>query len=169
MNFDFLIGGKVASWTNMYGEVSGTAASSAKINDRGVNEREPVAKGGGVHVVGVDTDGNPVDTYLNAYQWYHQKYYDTDSYMYDRTYVKMRELSFGYTFSRAQLKKYTKGVLSSASLSFVATNPWLIYSAVPNIDASEISTSSTSRYAQSIEGGSAGSTRSFGLTVKVGF
>ena len=169
MNFDFLIGGKVASWTNMYGEVSGTAASSAKINDRGVNEREPVAKGGGVHVVGVDTDGNPVDTYLNAYQWYHQKYYDTDSYMYDRTYVKMRELSFGYTFSRAQLKKYTKGVLSSASLSFVATNPWLIYSAVPNIDASEISTSSTSGYAQSIEGGSAGSTRSFGLTVKVGF
>lgn len=169
MNFDFLIGGQVASFTNMWGEVSGTAVSTAKINDRGVNEREPIEKGGGVHVTGVDTEGNPVDTYVNAYQWYHNKYNDTDSYIYDRTYVKMRELSLTYTLTRNQLKKWTKGYLNSASISFVATNPWLIYSAVPNIDASEIMSNYSDGYTQSYEGGSAGSTRSFGLTVKLGF
>lgn len=164
MNFDFMIGGQIASWTNMYGETSGTAASTAKLNDRGVNEREPVAKGGGVHLKGVDAaTGEPVDCYVNAYGYYHDiKGQDSEAYMFDRTYLKLREVSLGYSFSRKQLQNWTKGFVNSASLSFVATNPWLIYSAVPNIDGSEI----TSTY---YEGGSTISTRSFGLTLKVGF
>ena len=162
MSFDFMIGGQIASFTNMWADVSGVAAKTAEINDRGVNVREPVSKGGGVHLTGVDVDGNPVDTYVGAYQFYHQNYYDAWTAMYDRTYLKMRELSFSYTLNRAQLNKWTKGAVSSASISFVANNPWLIYSAVPNIDGSEI----THSY---YEGGSVISTRSFGLTVKLGF
>ena len=161
-NFDFMIGGKMVSWTNMWATGSGTAKNTAAVNDRGVNVREPVAKNGGVHVTGVDQEGNKVDTYMNAYHYFHyQAYYDNDNWVYDRTYLKMREVSLNYAFTRSQLSKLNIG-LESASISVVATNPWLIYSAVPNIDPSETGTNW-------LEGGQASSTRSLGVTVKLGF
>jgi len=161
-SFDYSVGGKLVSWSNMWGSGSGILASSSKLNNNGVNEREPIAKGGGVHVVGVDADGNEVDCYMNAYNYYHyQAYYDNDNWVYDRSYLKMREASITYTLPRELLKKMNIG-LHSASISVVATNPWLIYSAIPNIDPSE----SSSNY---IEGGQAPSTRSFGATLKLMF
>ncbi len=161
-SFDFQVGGSIASWTNLWGEGSGLIKSTASVNDNGVNVREPIAKGGGVHVTGVDEDGNSVDCYMNAYRYYSYKaMYDNDSWVYGRTYVKMRELSVGYDIPSAFLSRLKIG-LSQASVSFIATNPWLIYSAIPNIDPSESSTNY-------IEGGQAPSTRSFGLTVKLTF
>lgn len=162
-SFDYMIGGQMVSWTNMWSTGSGTNAQTASLNNNGVNEREPISKGGGVYVTGIDsTTGEEVSCYMNAYNYYHyQAYYDNDNWVYDRTYLKMRELSLSYNFSPALLAKAKIG-LSSASVSFVATNPWLIYSACPNIDPSESSTNW-------IEGGQAASTRSFGLTVKLGF
>ena len=132
------------------------------MNDKGVNVREPISKGGGVRVDGVDKDGNAVVAYMNAYQYYHElSNIDLDEWIYDRTYVKMRELSLSYDFPKNLLKKAGIG-LNDASISFVANNPWLIYSACPNVDPSE----SGSNY---IEGGQAAATRSFGFTVKLGF
>lgn len=161
-SFDFMIGGDLVSWTNMWSTGSGTAAASAKINDNGVNEREPIVNGGGVKVEGVDKEGNPVSCYMNAYNYYHYKaYYDLDEWVYSRSYLKMRELSVSYEFPKSLLAKAGIG-LTKASVSFVATNPWLIYSACPNIDPSESNSSF-------IEGGQAASTRSFGFTVKLGF
>ena len=160
--FDFSIGGQIVSWTNLWGMGSGMIAASAALNDNGINEREPLSKGGGVHVKGVDESGNPVDCYMNAYQFYHyEAYYDNDRWVYDRTYVKMRELSMGYDLAPSLLNKLNIG-LTSASISFVANNPWLIYSAAPNIDPSESNTNW-------LEGGQAASTRSFGFTVKLDF
>lgn len=161
-NFDFMIGGKMVSWTNLWSTGSGTNASTARNNDRGVNEREPIVNGGGVKVEGVDQDGNPVSCYMNAYYYYHYKaYYDLDSWVYSRSYLKMRELSVSYEFPKALLAKAKIG-LSNASISFVASNPWLIYSACPNVDPSETGDNW-------LEGGQAASTRSFGVTVKLGF
>ncbi|MDD4515474.1 SusC/RagA family TonB-linked outer membrane protein [Massilibacteroides sp.] len=161
-NFDFMIGGQMVSWTNMWSTGSGTNASTAKLNDRGVNVREPLNANGGVRVDGVDADGNAVTTYMNAYYYYHYKaYYDLDEWVYDRTYVKMRELSVTYDFPKALIAK-TKTGLSNASISFVATNPWLVYAACPNVDPSEAGDNW-------LEGGQAAATRSFGLTVKLGF
>ena len=134
---------------------------TAAVNDKGVNVREPVAKGGGVRVDGVDPDGNPLTTYINAwYYFYYKQQYDLDSWIYKRTYLKMRELALNYSVPRNIINK-VKGI-SAASVSLIATNPWLIYSAVPNIDPSE----SGSNWQ---EGGQAASTRSFGLTVKLTF
>ncbi|MBP3518116.1 MAG: SusC/RagA family TonB-linked outer membrane protein [Parabacteroides sp.] len=161
-NFDFMIGGKMVSWTNMWSTGSGTNAASARINDKGVNEREPIVNGGGVKVEGVDKEGNPVSCYMNAYTYYHYKaYYDLDSWVFSRSYLKMRELSVNYEFPKALLAKAKIG-LSNASVSFVASNPWLIYSACPNVDPSETGDNW-------LEGGQAASTRSFGFTVKLGF
>ena len=161
-NFDFMIGGQMVSWTNMWAAGSGLSGRTAEKNDKGISVREPVSKGGGVRVDGVDEDGKPVTAYLNSYQYYHYlANYDLDEWIYDRTYVKMRELSLTYDFPKNLLKKAGIG-LSNASVSFVANNPWLIYSACPNVDPSE----SGSNW---IEGGQAAATRSFGFTVKLGF
>lgn len=160
-SFDFSIGGQMASWTNMWGTASGTLSSSVGNNDKGKPIRESLANGGGIHMTGVDTEGNKVDTYVGAYYFMHNQCYVWEDWIYDRTYVKMRELSLGYEVPTSFLQK-TKTGITSASISLVATNPWLIYSAVPNIDPSE---SSNNYY----EGGQAVSTRSIGLTVNLAF
>lgn len=162
-NFDFMIGGSMVSWTNLWSTGSGTNASTALLNPNGVNEREPIVNGGGVLVEGVDSEtGDPVSCYMNAYTYYHYKaYYDLDAWVYKRSYLKMRELSLNYQFPTALLQKAKIG-LTNASISLVASNPWLIYSACPNVDPSETGDNW-------LEGGQAASTRSFGFTVKLGF
>lgn len=162
-DFDFMIGGQMVSWTNLWANGSGTAAETSYINNKGVNVREGISKGGGVYVKGVDsTTGKEVTAYMNAYNYFHyEANYDNDAWIYDRTYVKLRELSLSYTVPTSLLSKANIG-LNSASVSFVASNPWLIYSACPNVDPSEAGKNW-------IEGGQAPSTRSFGLTVKLSF
>ena len=104
----------------------------------------------------------PVTAYVNSYQYYHNlAQYDLDEWIYDRTYVKMRELSLTYEFAKSLVQKANIG-LTNASISLVASNPWLIYSACPNVDPSETGDNW-------LEGGQAASTRSFGFTVKLGF
>ena len=162
---DYMVGGQMVSWTNLWGEGSGLAAVTAEVNDRGVNVREPVQKGGGIHLTGVDADGNPKDGYMDAYYYYNYKStYNAASYVYDKTYVKLRELSLRYDFSRRVLDKIGVGI-QRASVAFVATNPWLIYSACPNIDPSEIDGASYNF----LEGGQALSTRTFGVTLNLTF
>ena len=174
MNFDFMIGGQMVSWTNMWGTGSGMLDNTVKNNSNGVCEREAIVNGGGVNVHGVDaTTGEEVDCLMNAYQYYHYlAEYDNDNWVYDRTYLKLREVSLAYQVDRKLLEKLNIG-LSTASVSFVASNLWLIYSACPNIDPSEMnvtgSTSSAKLQSAFIEGGQAPSTRSFGLTFKLGF
>ena len=164
-SLDFLVGGKIVSWTNMWGEGSGTLLATASVNPKGVNVREPVAAGGGVYIEGVDADGNPKSGYVDAYNWYHDKAtYDLDSWVYDRTYVKLREVSLRYDLPKKFLQNLGIG-LSQASVAVVATNPWLIYSAAPNLDPSEIA---GTEYGY-LEGGQAMSTRSVGLTINVTF
>ncbi|MCR5394462.1 MAG: SusC/RagA family TonB-linked outer membrane protein [Bacteroidales bacterium] len=171
VNFDYMIGGQMVSWTNMWGSGSGLLSRTAGNNSNGVNVREAICNGGGVDVHGVDaTTGAPVDCKMNAYYYYHyQANYDNDQWVYDRTYLKLRDVSLNYSFDRKQLERLNIG-LSDASVSFVASNLWLIYSACPNIDPSEMNVSSSDRLTTAfIEGGQAPSTRSFGLTVKLGF
>ncbi|MDR0961963.1 MAG: SusC/RagA family TonB-linked outer membrane protein [Mediterranea sp.] len=161
-SFDFSVGGKVVSISNMNAVGSGISTETVKLNKNGVNEREPISKGGGVFVKGVDSEtGESVEAWMNAYNYYHyQTRYDYGHWIYDASYVKMRELSLNYDLT--SLVKKTSLGLTNASISFVATNPLLIYSGVPNLDASELG-------GVWYEGGQAGGTRTFGLTVKLGF
>ena len=163
-NLDYVVGGKLVSWTNMWGAGSGLLDVTAELNDRGVNVREPVQKGGGVHISGVDKDGNPLDGYIDASYYFQYKYqYDNDGWLYDRTYVKLREVSLRYDLPKTFLNKVK--AIKRASVAFVATNPWLIYSACPNIDPSEMGGASYNF----LEGGQAVSTRSFGLSLNITF
>lgn len=168
-SFDFQIGGSLASATNMFGEASGLLASTAGNNDKGNEIRSGIENGGGVRIGGVVDNGNgqfsPMTTYLDA-QTYYQSYKSLlwENYVYDASYLKMREFSVSYDVPASFLKS-THTSIKRASISFVAQNPWLIYSGVPNIDPSE-SGSATYNYT---EGGQAASTRSFGCTVNLTF
>lgn len=165
-SLDYRIGGKLASITNMWLSGSGMAERTAGTNDRGGELRGSVANNGGVRVDGVvkGADGNYTDvtTYMDAYEYF-MNYEATlwEPYVYDATYVKMRELSLAWNIPTTWLSNLHLGI-TKASIAFVATDPFLIYSKVPNIDPSE----SDGGF---MEKGQAVSTRSFGFSVNVTF
>ena len=85
-------------------------------------------------------------------------------FVYDASYVKLREMSISYSLSGDQLKalKYFKG----ATFSVIGRNLWLIWSNVPNIDPE--STYSVSN-GQGYEYGSLPQRRSYGFNLKLNF
>ncbi|MCI6161136.1 MAG: SusC/RagA family TonB-linked outer membrane protein [Prevotellaceae bacterium] len=159
---DFQIGGSIGSVTNMFGEFSGMTESTTGLNDRGGEIRGDLSENGGVHLKGVTPAGEAVDTYVNANYYFESlKGNVWSQYVFDTSYVKLRELSLSYEFPKSLLAK--TGFIKQASLSFVAQNPWLIYSAMPNVDVSETAGAAYGF----LETGQAMSTRSFGFTVKL--
>lgn len=166
LNFslDYQVGGKFFSLTENWGTFSGLLAPTAALNDKGKNVRDPVAQGGGVHVVGVSAaDGKTVvDRYVDGYTYFHQYYFNrvAEPYIHDLSYVKLREISIGY---RLPIKKWNlSSWIQDANVSLVARNPWLIYSAASNFDPSEISYLSG-------EEGQLPATRSIGFNVRFSF
>lgn len=163
VNIDYSMGGKFFSLSNFWGDFSGLTSRTAELNDRGVAVRNAVEDGGGVHVTGVDEDGKPVDTYVDAYTYYHQFYTSkiSEKHVYDLTYVKLRELSFGYRFPVDRMGKMGK-YFTGATVSVIGRNFWLIYSKTKDFDPSEIS-------GVQGESGQFPGTRSIGVNVKLNF
>ena len=82
-------------------------------------------------------------------------------FVYDNSYVKCREITFGYTLPEKWLGK----VVKSLSVSFVARNPFIVWKNIPNIDPD--SGYNTSGFG--LEYGSLPSRRSYGFNVNVKF
>jgi TonB-linked SusC/RagA family outer membrane protein len=160
-NADWQIGGKFFSLSNMWGTFSGLTARTATVNDKGNPIRDLVANGGGVHVFGVDANGNKTDKYVEAQDYFHSLYYSKtfDPYVYDLTFVKLREVSLGYTLP---IKKWGVTWAQRAVLSVVARNPLLIYAKTNDFDPSEISNISG-------EAGNMPGTRGLGANLKISF
>jgi hypothetical protein len=163
VNFDYQVGGKFFSLSDMWGSYSGLTARTATVNDKGNPIRDAVANGGGVHVVGVDVDGKPVDTYVDAQTYFHNLYGNKtyDEFVYNLTFVKLRELSIGYEIPVSRMGNLGK-VMNRAVFSLVARNPFLIYAQTRDFDPSEISRIGGER-------GQFPGTRGFGFNLRVGF
>ncbi len=162
-NVDYQFGGKFFSLSDMWGTYSGLTARTSGLNDRGIPKRDPVEDGGGVKVVGIDqTTGQRVEHWVDAQEYYHGFYNSKafDPFVYDLTFIKLRELSVGYNLPVAKmgLSRY----IQSAYISFVAQNPWLIYAKSKDFDPSEVS------YAGGERGQFPG-IRSFGTNLKINF
>jgi len=82
-------------------------------------------------------------------------------FIYDNSYVKCREITFGYTFPEKMMGK----VVKSLSVSFVARNPFIIWKNIPNIDPD----SGYNTSGLGLEYGSLPSRRSYGFNVNVKF
>ena len=138
----------------------------------GMTQEEWTPTGGyivpGVIQTGVDESGNPIykpnDVPVNP-----EKYWQSASrncaamFVYDNSYVKCREITFGYTFPEKLLTplKVVKGL----SVSFVARNPFIIWKRIPNIDPD----SGYNTSGLGLEYGSLPSRRSYGFNVNVKF
>lgn len=162
---DFSIGGKIGSVTNQWLQGSGIGATTAAINDNGKNVRDPLEVGGGLFLSGVDKDGNPLEGYVDG-RSYFESYASPiwGPFVYDASYVKLREIALSYTFDKAMMERIGLG-LTGATISVVAQNPWLIYSGAPNFDPSE----TVNSYGNYLEVGQNVSTRSIGATVSLTF
>lgn len=164
-SLDYQIGGKSFYLSESWGWYSGLFKETAELNDKGKNVRDDVADGGGVHVVGVSSvdEKTPVDVYMDAQTYFHQFYNSqiAEPFIHDLTFVKLREISFGYAIpirKIGQLSKYIQG----AQLSIIARNPWLIYSDSKNFDPSE----NVNLYG---EDGQLPGTRSLGVNLRLKF
>ena len=80
--------------------------------------------------------------------------------VFDLSFIKLREVSIGYSIpvNKTSLGKW----LQTATVSVVARNPWLIYTANRDFDPSELGQS----YG---ENGQFPGSRSLGFNIKLGF
>ena len=84
-------------------------------------------------------------------------------FIYDNSYVKCREITFGYTFPEKMLSKLK--IVKDLSISFVARNPFIVWKRIPNIDPD----SGYNTSGLGLEYGSLPSRRSYGFNVNVKF
>jgi TonB-linked SusC/RagA family outer membrane protein len=164
---DFQKGGLFYSTTQMFTYYSGLHADTAGLNDIGNPLRDATDDGGGVHVQGVDEDGNTVDTYVEAQTYFGRLFGAHDKWLYDSTYVKLRQVRLGYTLPSSVLDNTP---FKRVDLSLIGNNLLLLYSKVPGLDPSEIEGqgSLTSPY-RAVEGGQLPPARTLGLNVKINF
>ena len=87
---------------------------------------------------------------------------DPSAFVYDNSYIKCREITLSYDFPREWLGKYVQGL----SLSFVATNPFIVWKNIPNIDPDSNYNNTTG---MGLEYGSLPSRKSYGFNINVKF
>jgi hypothetical protein len=165
LTFDYQFGGRFFSLSEQWGAFSGLLDQTAGLNDKGNPKRDPVSAGGGVRVTGVDArDGRtPVDVYVDAYDYFHQFYYQqiAEPFVHKLSYAKLRELSIGYSIPTNKLGKFGKSI-QGASVALTARNLFFIFRDSKNFDPSEIS-------GVQGEDGQMPGARTIGFNVKVSF
>lgn len=164
---DISKGGDLYSTDMKYGLATGLFKETAGLNDKGNPIRDLVADGGGmIYSDAVYADGSPNTTYVEAYDWFSGWLYDylpTAYHVYDASYVKLRELAFGYNIPS---KLLAKTPVSRVNISIVGRNLWIIHKNMPYYDP-EASLSAGN--IQGIADGAYPSTRTLGFNLSIGF
>ena len=140
---DIQKGGSLFSLDQWYGQGTGLYPNTVGNNDLGNPMRDPVIKNadgtyspksGGVILAGVTADGKTntkrvnADRYSGPFGWARNP---NSAYIYDASYVKLREAQISYRFSNKMLKNM--GV-KSLSLGLVGSNLWIIFKNLPYAD-----------------------------------
>lgn len=183
---DFQKGGDYYSVTKMFNAYSGLGIQTVGNNNLGNPIRDAVtdasgnsgltavatsgaaSTSGGVLVEGVDmTTGDPASYLVEASTHFGRLYGIAEEYLYDASYVKLRQMQLGYTFPSKVLKQMP---LDQVYVGVFANNLWLIYSSVDGIDPSELEEyQAGGADLRWIEGGQSPSARTIGLNVKLTF
>jgi len=150
---DYNFGNKILSATKFYATF------------RGLDKSTLVGRESGIHVTGVHADGTSSDVIVPA-QTYYQRLAGISKYnVLDGDYIKLRQVTLGYTFTEKALGNLP--LISSIQLSLVARNLFTLLKHSGNIDP-ESGFSTTVRYA-GIEGTSLPSVRTFGINANFKF
>lgn len=165
---DYQKGGQFFSRSKMLLVRTGMDPLTAELNDKGKNVRDAVADGGGVRIDGIsDATKTPVTVYVDARAYYNnivgRRVYE--DWVFDASYIKLREIRLGYTIGKKTIGKLP---VNSINIALIARNPAMIWQKAPKgLDPSELSTGS-----QSIgwyESGQANTVRSYGINLNVNF
>jgi len=181
-SFAFLIdvqsGGDIFSLDMYYGLATGLYAETAYLNDLGNPVRDPIVyntpgdptsgyapTSGGFINEGVNPSGKVNTTRIAAsnYGAFGYSKLPNSAFVYDASYVKLRQVSLSYTLPSALLKKT---FITGVTLTAVASNLWIIYKNLPHADPeSGLGAGNLQGYTT----GSLPSTRDFSLNLKLTF
>lgn len=165
---DYQLGGQFFSWSQMLAVKTGMAEITAALNDNGKNVRDPLGEGGGVKITGISAATKlPVTAYVDARSYYRTTLgtHVYEEWLYDASYIKLRELRIGYTFQRSSLPQLP---FNSVTLAFIARNPAMLWQKAPKgIDPSELSTGGSA--ISWLETGNLNTVRSFGINLNINF
>lgn len=171
ISLSFLIdvrkGGEVFSLDQYYGLATGLYEETAGTNDLGNPVRNSIADGGGIILQGVTADGkentNRVDIsdLFGAYGYYRNP---AAAFVYDASYVKLRELTLSTTLPATLLQKlkYVKGI----EFGIFGRNLWIIHKNLPYSDPEDLLSSGN---IQGYQSGAYPSTRVIGANLKFTF
>jgi TonB-linked SusC/RagA family outer membrane protein len=165
---DFQSGGQFFSWTKMLAIKSGQAEETAAMNDKGFNVRDPLASGGGVKVTGLSAaTKQEVTAYVDARSYFRNttgtKIYE--EWLFDASYIKLRELSLGFNLDPQLLHKTP---FKAVKIAVIARNPAMIWQKAPKgLEPSELSYGSGS--ISWLEKGEFQTVRSYGVRLNLSF
>jgi outer membrane receptor protein involved in Fe transport len=171
LSLSFLIdvrsGGSVFSLDRYYGLATGLQPETAGLNDLGNPSRNSIATGGGVIVDGVLSDGTPNTKRVSnsSYGLYGYLRNPASAFVYDASFVKLREVSLTFGLPKAVLAKVS--FLKTADFSIIGRNLWIIHKNLPDADPEEIA--SSGNYGQGYQGGAYPATRTIGANLRFGF
>ncbi|MCB0570997.1 MAG: SusC/RagA family TonB-linked outer membrane protein [Phaeodactylibacter sp.] len=180
---DFQVGGQFFSVTRMFNAYSGLGAETVANNDLGNPIRDPLVDNsgnevagssilaseagpntGGIRVDGVSETGEALSVYVEPQSYYGSLFGLAERWLYDASFVKLREVSLGYNIPKKVLGNMP---IQSLKLSIIGRNLWLIHSNVDGIDPSEILPGANNIVFE--ERGGLPGVRSIGAKLTVGF
>jgi len=164
---DIQKGGDIYSVDRKYGLATGLYKETAGLNSKGFDKRIAVADGGGIlHAEAVMADGTPNTTFARSNGWGGDQYYGrtpTARYVYDASYVKLREVALSYSLPKDLLNNT---FLNKVVISAVGRNLWIISKNTPGFDPE---TGQSSGNKQGIANASYPTSRNYGFNITVGF
>ena len=116
---------------------TGLYPETAGLNDLGNPLRNSNANGGGIIRSGVDATGKPntVRASANFYGAYGYRYSPPAGFVYDGSYVKLREVSLAFDFPKTIISKLK--IFNAVQFSVVGRNLWIISKNLPYSDPEE--------------------------------
>lgn len=162
-------GGDVFSLDQYYGLATGVGIATVGNNDLGNPKRNTIDEGGGVILEGVNPDGSANSTRVevndpNFGPAYGYANTPAKGFVYDGSYVKLRELTLGYALPSSVVEKL-RGV-KGIDLSLFGRNLWIIHKNLPDADPEDqISAGNLQGY----QVGSYPTARTYGLNLKFRF
>ncbi len=153
MLIDMRFGGDIFSVTNSAGYSNGLHKNTLQGREEGFIVGE-----------GVDADGNPNTVQANPQDYWSRigGGFIGEEFVYDASFVKLRELSLGY---RLPARLLANTPVKVATVSLVARNLWLLYSNVDNLDPESIF--NNTQQGIGLEHSGVPQTRSIGFNVNV--
>ncbi len=169
LNFliDIKSGGSVFSLDRAYGLATGLQPETAGTNDLGNPSRNSIANGGGVILDGVKVDGTPNTTRVDntSYGLYGYVHNPNAAFVYDASFVKLREVALTFGLPKAALAKVS--FLKAADISIVGRNLWIIHKNLPDADPEDFA--SSGNIGQGYQVGSYPAVRTVGANLRLSF